>query len=142
MSNASPLEIVYKDLENEHRRLMKLADRLRAHGTMIGLAPLLDELRTLLIVHFAREQLPDGFYDILGKRLEDRRDEIQVLINDHGAILSTLNALLSDAKTPDPDVEANVLDRLTQLVDQLHDHEHREHQFAVDVLGEQGGTQQ
>ena len=142
MSTASDLEIVYKDLEKEHRRLMKLADRLRAHGTMIGLAQLLDELRTLLIVHFAREQLPDGFYDILGDSAENRRDEIQVLINDHGAILSALNALLADAKTPDPDVEANVLDRLTQLVDQLHDHEHREHRFAVDILRERDGTQQ
>ncbi len=142
MSNASPLDIVYKDLEAEHRRLMKLVDRLRAHGTMTGLAQLLDELRTLLIVHFAREQLPDGFYDILGERVEGRRDEIQALINDHGAILSTLNALLADAKTRDPDVEAVVLDRLTQLLDQLHDHEHREHRFAVDVLGgEEGGHQ-
>ena len=103
---------------------------------------LLDELRTLLIVHFAREQLPDGFYDILGERVEGRRDEIQALISDHGAILSTLNALLADTKTPDPDVEADVLDRLTQLLDQLHDHEHREHRFAVDVLGEEEGGHQ
>jgi hypothetical protein len=136
MSNAAPLEVIYKDLENEHRRLMKLVDRLRVQDSMTGLLPMLDELRTLLIVHFAREQLPGGFYDALGERAQDRRDEIQILIGDHGAILSSLNALLEDAKTVDPDVEADVLARVSKLVDQLHDHELREHHFAEDVMGE------
>ena len=126
----------YKDLEQEPRRLMKLVDRLRAHDVLTGLLPLLDELRTLLIVHFAREQLPDGFYDILGERAEGRRDEIQVLISDHGSILSALNALLADTKAAGPESEADLLERLTQLLDQLHDHEHREHRFAVDALAE------
>jgi hypothetical protein len=135
MSNASQLEVIYRDLENEHRRLMKLVDRLRVHDTMTGLLPMLDELRTLLIVHFAREQLPDGFYEALGERAEDRRDEIQGLIGDHGAILSSLNALLEDATTVDPDVEADVLARVSKLIDQLRDHEQREHHFAEDVLG-------
>lgn len=134
MSDSSPLEVVYRDLGDEHRRLMKLIDRLRDHRTMEGLLPILDELRTLLIVHFAREQLPDGFYDALGARADGLREEIQALVSDHGAILSTLNALLSDAKTPDPDVEEDVLDRVAKLVERLHDHEHREHRFATEAL--------
>jgi hypothetical protein len=137
MSNTSRLEIIYRDLENEHRRLMKLVDRLEVQDSMTGLLPMLDELRTLLIVHFAREQLPDGFYEALGKRAEHRRDEIQTLIGDHVAILSSLNALLEDAKTVDPEVEADVLARVVKLMEQLHDHEQREHHFAVDVLGDQ-----
>lgn len=135
MSESPHLEIIYRDLENEHRRVMKLVDRLAVHDSMSGLLPLLDELRTLLIVHFAREQLPDGFYEALGKRAEDRRDEMQTLINDHGAILSSLNALLEDATTVDPDVEADVLARVTGLVEQLRDHELREHHFAEAVMG-------
>jgi hemerythrin len=136
MSNSSRLEVVYKDLEAEHRRLLKLIDRLRDHRTMEGLLPLLDELRTLLIVHFAREQLPDGFYDALGERADHLREEIQVLVSDHGAILSTLNALLSDAKTPDPEVEEDVLNRVTKLIERLQDHERREHRFATEALAE------
>ena len=42
--------------------------RLRANVGATEMLPLLDELRTLLIVHFAREQLPDGFYDVLGEK--------------------------------------------------------------------------
>jgi hypothetical protein len=136
MSDASRLKIVYKDLENEHRRLMTLMDRLRAHDSLLGLLPVLEQLRTLLIVHFAREQLPDGFYEALGERAQGRRDEIQVLISDHGAILATLNALLADVKDAASDAEASLLAQVTQLVDQLHDHEQREHSFAVAALGD------
>lgn len=136
---SSQLEVIYKDLENEHRRVMKSIERLRSHDTMTGLLPLLDKLRTLLIVHFAREQLPDGFYAALGDRAESRGDEIQMLMSDHVAILSTLNALIEDAKTPDPEIEADMLSRVKRLIDDLDDHEHREHRFAVDVLGNRGG---
>ena len=139
MSDASQLEIIYRDLENEHRRVMKLVDRLGVHDSMSGLLPLLDELRTLLIVHFAREQLPDGFYEALGERAAGRRDEIQSLMADHGAILSTMNALLEDATTVDPDVEDDVLERVGKLVEQLRDHELREHHFAEEVMKTGGG---
>jgi hypothetical protein len=134
---SSQLEVIYRDLEKEHQRVMKMIDRLRSHDSMIGLLPLLDQLRTLLIVHFAREQLPDGFYEALGERADDRRDDIRALISDHAAILSTLNALIGDAKTADADVEADVLERVTRLSEDLNDHEHREHRFASEVLGEQ-----
>jgi hypothetical protein len=134
MSDVSRLEALYKDLAKEHRRLMDLIERLRAQDSMTDLLPLLDKLRTLLIVHFAREQLPDGFYEALGERGHANQEEIQTLISDHKAILATLNGLMSDAKTPDPDVQVNVLERVTQLLDQLQDHEHREHRFASDAL--------
>jgi hypothetical protein len=140
MTDPANLEIIYRDLENEHRRLMKLIDRLGVQDTMNGLLPLLDELRILLIVHFAREQLPDGFYEALGKRAYDRRDEIQALIADHGAILSSMNALLEDATTAAPAMEADVLSRVAKLADQLRDHEFREHRFAENVMGKGEGT--
>lgn len=113
---------------------MDLSDRLRAQDSMTGLLPLLDKLRTLLIVHFAREQLPDGFYQALGERGHADQDEIQAFVGDHKAILATLNALLSDAKTPDPDVQANVLERVAELLDQLQDHEQRELRFAMEAV--------
>jgi len=134
MTGVSRLEAVYRDLEKENRRLMQLSDRLRAYDSMDGLLPQLDKLRTLLIVHFAREQLPDGFYEALGKHAQINYSEIQRLINDHKAILAAVNALLADAKTSDPDVQVNVLTRLAELLDQLQDHEKREHRFATEAL--------
>ena len=135
MSDLSRLEAVYKDLEREHRRILKLIERLRGHDSLDGLESLLDQLRTLVIVHFAREQLPDGFYDLLGSQGETRRGQIQALIADHGAILATLNALLEDVRNADASAGPNLLEQAMQLTEQLNEHEHREHDFASAALG-------
>jgi hypothetical protein len=134
MSSVSRLESIYKDLEKEHRRVMKQMDRLRANVSVTDLLPLLDELRTLLIVHFAREQLPDGFYDALGELAQTRGAELQALISEHAAILSHLNETLSVAKDSGGN-PSDLLDRVSKLLEQLDGHERKEHQFAVDVLG-------
>ena len=135
MSSISRLESIYKDLEKEHRRIMKLMDRLRAEASVSNLLPLLDQLRTLLIVHFAREQLPDGFYEALGELAESRRDELQMLIDEHATILSNLNEMLEQAKQSDAGNQSELLDRLSTLLQQLDGHERKEHQFAADILG-------
>ena len=135
MSSISRLESIYTDLEKEHRRVMKLMDRLRAQASVTDLLPLLDELRTLLIIHFAREQLPDGFYEALGELAESRRGELQDLIDEHATILSDLNGMLEQARQSGAGDEAELLDRVSRLLQQLDGHEQKEHQFAVDILG-------
>jgi hemerythrin len=135
MSSISRLESIYKDLEKEHRRVMKLMDRLRDKASVTDVLPLLDELRTLLIVHFAREQLPDGFYEALGELAKSRRDELQTLIGEHATILSNLNEMLEQAKQSDAGKRPDLLNRVSTLLQQLDGHEQKEHQFAVDVLG-------
>ena len=135
MSNISRLESIYKDLEKEHRRVMKLMDRLRAEASVTDLLPLLDELRTLLIVHFAREQLADGFYEALGELAESRRGELQILIDEHATILSNLNEMLEQAKQSGAGNQSELLNRVSTLLQQLDGHEQKEHRFAVDVLG-------
>jgi len=134
MTSVSHLESIYADLENEHKRVMKLLARLRGDAIGADLLPVLDELRNLLIVHFAREQLPDGFYDALGELAESRRGELDELIAEHAAILSHLNSLLKDVKDSPAIDKADVLDRVSALLEQLDNHEQKEHLFATDVL--------
>ncbi len=135
MSSISRLESIYKDLGKEHRRVMKLMDRLRDKASVTDVLPLLDQLRTLLIVYFAREQLPDGFYEALGELAESRRDELQMLIDEHATILSNLNEMLEQAKQSGAGNQSELLDRLSALLQKLEGHEQKEHQFAVDILG-------
>jgi len=135
MSSVSRLESIYKDLEKEHRRVMKLMHRLRAQASVPDLLPLLDELRTLLIIHFAREQLPDGFYEAIGDLAESRRGELQDLIDEHATILSDLNGMLEQARQSGTGDQSELLNRVSALLQQLDGHEQKEHQFAVDILG-------
>ena len=136
---SSRLEIVYKDLQKEHRRIMKVIERLRASDTTAELPKQLGQLRALLIVHFSREQLPDGFYDALGERAQHRQDEIRTLTGDHATILSTLNSLIEDLASTDLGADADTRARIEHLIGQVDDHESREHRFAVSVLGQQAG---
>jgi Hemerythrin HHE cation binding domain len=140
MSRVARLESIYTDLEKEHRRVMKLMGRLRAKASVTDLLPLLVELRTLLIVHFAREQLPDGFYDALGELAESRRDELQTLIDEHATILSNLNDMLEQAKKMSAGDQSDLLDRVSKLLQQLDGHEQKEHRFAVDAIGAEADT--
>lgn len=135
MSSISRLETIYKDLEKEHEWIMALLARLRDNADTTKLLPLLDELRVLLTAHFAREQLPDGFYDTLGELAESRRDELQVLIGEHASIISHLNETLEHARDLPVIDETDLLRRVSELLAQLDGHEQKEHLFAVEVLG-------
>jgi len=139
MSSVSRLESIYKDLEQEHQQVMKQMERLRSNVATSDILPLLEELRTLLIVHFAREQLPDGFYDALSDIAESRSAELKTLIAEHASILSHLNETLSSAKKSGAD-PSDLLGRVSTLLQQLDSHERKEHQFAVDVLGTKADT--
>jgi hypothetical protein len=134
MTSVSHLESIYADLENEHERVMKLLARLRGDAIGADLLSVLDELHTLLNVHFAREQQADGFYDALGELAESRRGELDELIDEHAAILSHLDNLLKDVKDSPVVDKAGVLDRVSALLEQLDNHEQKEHLFATDVL--------
>ena len=135
MSIVSRLETIYGDLEQEHKQVMKLLARLRDNSDRNKLLPLLDELRAVLTDHFAREQLPDGFYDTLAELADSRRDELQALIGEHASILSHLNETLEHAKSSTDVDKADLVNRVSKLLGQLDGHEEKEHRFAVDVLG-------
>ena len=134
MSSISRLETIYADLEKEHERVMQLLARLRDNIGTTKLVPLLDELRTLLTAHFAREQLPGGFYDTLGELADSRRKELQALVGEHATIVSHLNETLDHAKSSSVVDETDLLNRVSKLLEQLDGHEEKEHLFAAEIL--------
>jgi hemerythrin-like domain-containing protein len=134
MSSAPSLEIVHKDLADEHRRVLELLKLLHKSRPLVDRLPLLEALRNLLIVHFGREQLPGGLYELLGQRAASRAGELDDLVKEHGVILKTLNALLEDARNAAAAGEADVIERMRKLVEQILAHEQKEHRFAKQVL--------
>lgn len=129
-------EQVYAELEQEHRELMALVERIRRIRGTIGLVPLLEELHTLLIRHFSREQFPGGLYECMGAYGSHHHEELKVLVRDHCNILSAVRGLLERMRAADPRDEKARLDALGDVLDQLHDHEHREHALADKLMEE------
>jgi hypothetical protein len=90
---------------------------------------------SLEIVHKdLAEQLPGGLYELLGQRAASRAGELDDLVKEHGVILKTLNALLEDARNAAAAGEADVIERMRKLVEQILAHEQKEHRFAKQVL--------
>lgn len=133
MSQKSRIDALYKDLAHEHKRILELLEllRRRARGDEgPDLLRLVEELRQLLIVHFAREQLPDGFYEVMQDELVGHERELDRLIGEHRSILFDVNAMLERIKGADSPAVGPVADDLARLIDAVSQHEHREHDLA------------
>jgi len=124
------LEAVLDQLAEEHRQLMGICERLRAHRILSGLGPLLDELHTLLIRHFSHEQFPGGLYECLGAYGSHHQAELQVLVREHCTILSSVRALLEHTRAATPERTPELLEGVARILEQLADHERREHALA------------
>lgn len=121
---------VYSELAEEHRELMSLVERIRAHGEVVGLGLLLEQLHTLLIRHFSHEQFPGGLYDCMGANDARYHDELKTLIEDHCTILSSVRGLLERTRIGRESDVATLLGEVSQVLQRLDEHEHREHALA------------
>jgi len=125
---------VYDALEEEHRELMVLVDRIGEHHSIIGLVPLLEELHTSLIKHFSREQFPGGMYECMGAYGSDYHDELKILVRDHCVILSAVRGLLERTRAADRRDEPALLAEVAEVLAHLHGHERREHALADKLM--------
>jgi len=137
MAQKSRIDVIYKDLAKEHKRILELLDLLgrRARGEEgPELLRLVEELRQLLIVHFAREQLPDGFYDAMHEELVGHERELDALIDEHRSILSSVNAILERLKGGEPATDTAISSELVGLIHNISQHEHKEHELASTLV--------
>ncbi|MEE8285389.1 MAG: hypothetical protein V3V86_04165 [Gammaproteobacteria bacterium] len=129
-------EQVYNELAAEHRELMVLVERVRGFRSIIGLAPVLEELHTSLIKHFSHEQFPGGMYECMGAYGSRYHDELKVLVRDHCVILSAVRGLLEHTRTADRHDEPALLAEMAEVLAHLHDHERREHALADKLMAQ------
>lgn len=137
MTQKPRIDVLYKDLGDEHKRILELLELLRSRARGEegpDLLRLVEELRQLLIVHFAREQLPDGFYDAMHDELAGHREELDVLIGEHRSILSRVNAMLERLKGAETSSAGAVSGELANLIDTISRHEHKEHELASKLV--------
>ena len=62
--------------------------------------------------------------------------QLKTLVQDHCVILSAVRGLLERSRAADPRDEPTLLAEATQMLDHLHDHEHREHALADKLMAQ------
>lgn len=132
----STFDQVYAELEQEHRELMVLVEKIRTLRSTIGLTPLLETLHTSLIKHFSREQFPGGLYECMGAYGSRYHDELKTLVQDHCVILSSVRGLLERSRSADAGGDAILLAEVADILSHLQDHETREHALADKLRAE------
>ncbi len=113
---------------------MVLVERVRGFRSIIGLAPVLEELHTSLIKHFSHEQFPGGMYECMGAYGSRYHDELKVLVRDHCVILSAVRALLEHTRIAERSDEPALLAEVAEVLTHLHEHERREHALADKLM--------
>lgn len=136
---SASFEQVLEALADEHRELMALVDRIRGHRSLVGLGALLEELHTVLIKHFSHEQFPGGLYECMGARGSRYHRDLEVLIEDHCRILSSVRGMLERTKMSVAADESVLLEELDKVLAQLIDHERREHALADKLVSSRDG---
>jgi hypothetical protein len=133
---APTFEQVYDELEQEHRELMVLVERVRALRSTVDLVPLLEELHTSLIKHFSHEQFPGGLYECMGAYGSRYHEELKILVRDHCVILSAVRGLLERARNAGRPDDLALLAEVAGILRHLHDHERREHALADKLMAQ------
>jgi hypothetical protein len=131
------IEETYDSLRGEHDQLRELVDRLKSHHTIIGLAPLLEKFHNALIQHFSHEQFPGGFYETMGAFGPEYHDDLRHLVKEHCTMLSAVGALIERTRHSEHGDEAALLQDMHTVLQQLGEHEKREHELAAKLIERQ-----
>lgn len=129
------LREIYKDLGDEHTRLLSLLGRIKGTRSVVALLPMLEELHGSLLSHFARETYPGGFYESLGICQPEYRDDLRVLVDEHFRMLSSLRGLIERARLDGAEGNPEIVQEVSMVANMLHSHERKEHDLASRVLG-------
>ncbi len=111
------------ELADEHRRIEAHLTRLTVPGPLAELRHRLETLHTLLVSHFAREQIVSA----------EHREALRFLVDEHFALLSALRALIDHACRADSGNAAELLRDVRALVGQLRTHEQTERRLAAEL---------
>lgn len=125
-------------IEEEHRRLWNLVERLERVSDLQALALRLGELRVLMAEHFAREEAPGGLQEAVDEPRWD--NALQALFDEHAECLAEVERLALTAR----ELLAGPVEELRRdvrtLCRRLHVHEAAEAELlAASLYDETGG---
>jgi hypothetical protein len=139
MTQSADSPISPATIEDEHRILRALLGRLEATTGLEELVPGLAELRSLLAVHFAREEAPSGLHRVVDASAPHLAALVADLIEEHRVCLETLDRLIEAGRRCLEGPVAEVRDGVAKLCRRLHAHEAAETELLAGAVYEEVG---
>ncbi len=123
-----------KTIEHDHYAIKKILRRLETTTDLHHLVPILDELHTCLLEHFAREEAPAGLHELIASMAPDTVATLQNVLGEHQGFLERLDRLRTKAQKCLEGPIAAVLRDTGVLSESLHAHETRETRLFADAV--------
>lgn len=115
-------------------RVELMAQQLTQARGLGGLVRSLKELRATLERHFAEEEAPDGFFDMVGERSAHHLGPIAQLRQQHVAFLRETDMIAALAQACLAGPVAEVLKQAADLARRIQQHEMRESDLLVEAM--------
>jgi hypothetical protein len=137
----SPLEDTREHIFAQHRHLRELTELLTGAQGLSDLLLRLQEFRSAIVVHFAAEEAPDGFFQIVGSRAARHLEAIQRFEAEHYSLLDDVDRLAARARECLTGPVAGILQHAGELARRLQVHEARENDMLINALYEDLGEE-
>lgn len=122
------------------QRIAAMARSLRGVQGLGHLAQSLRHLRFTLEVHFAGEEAPDGFFDMIRDRAAVHVARVEQLRQEHGALLRDVDAIVDQIRACLAGPVAAIMTQASALADRIERHEGRESELLGDAMSTDVGA--
>ena len=117
-----------------HQQIREMTRRLEEAANLVELLAGLQAFRALLVPHFADEEGPDGFFDLVRTATSRHLVDVRQLEREHADLLRDIAALVDRAVACLAGPVAEILKQGGELARRVRDHEARESALLVDAL--------
>ena len=143
MSTADQQRLTTPEAERQlaaDRRIAEMAQSLRGVQGLGHLAQSLRHLRFTLEVHFASEEVPDGFFDMIRDRAGLYVARAEELRQEHGALLRDVDGILDQIRACLAGPVAPIMTHASTLADRIERHEASERDLLGDAMSTDVGA--
>jgi hypothetical protein len=130
---ASSIARTTEQILDTHCKVREMTRRLEEVADLVELQARLQAFRSLLVPHFAEEEAPDGFFDLVRAETSRHLAKVRELENEHDALLHEIDTLASAPACLAGPV-AEILRQSAGLAQRVREHEARESALLVDAL--------
>jgi hypothetical protein len=130
----NPTTPIEDSLLARHRTIREMTYRVESAPDLHELLLRLADLWAVLVPHFAEEEAPEGFFDVIRDRASRHLGRVAQLGRDHAAFLAEIDRLADRARGCLAGPVAEILRQGQDLARRLREHEAGENDLLIDAM--------
>jgi hypothetical protein len=134
VTGQNPTTGMEQDVLAQHRTIQDAARQMESARDLDELLRRLAGFRALLVPHFASEEAPEGYFDVVRSHASCHVGWVDEFGREHRAFLAEIDQLSERARACIAGPVAEILRQAADLTRRLREHEARENDLLIDAL--------